>query len=79
MLKFILAVEVCNFKCLTYNTWFLKDWKNKIKKNKYRKRSACVENIPKITNNWMIEVNGAATFKKILVRLRQKTLCDNDL
>lgn len=73
ILKFI-----CNVKCLTYNTYFFQDWvKFKIKKEKKnnRKRSACMENIPKIINYWMLEVNGASTCKKILVRVSQKTFC----
>lgn len=61
MLTFILSVEVCKY--LTYYTLFFKDWK-KI----YRRRSAYMENIPKITIYRMLEVNGADTSKKILVR-----------
>lgn len=49
MLKFILAVEVCNIKCLTYK-YFIFQGLGIIKKNKYRKRSGCMEIIPKMMN-----------------------------
>lgn len=49
MLKFILAVEVCDIKCLTYDTLFFPGLGKNLK-NKYKERSACMENIPTITN-----------------------------